>query len=100
MIDNNIEVGRIAVMISLQADKSFGNVGRIASFNGMRVEVEQNGDVISTFPSGIALVCDSLEEVERAMTCDDQTYEKIRELKKARQAFIRNLQSESSVSQA
>lgn len=98
MIDNRIEVGRIAVMVSTFADKSFGHYGKIKLFNGLRVDIECGEGVVTTYPSGVALVCDTREEVEKVLNCDNQTYDKIRELKKARQAFIRNLQQEGSVS--
>lgn len=92
MIDKNIVVGRIALTVSLHADKSFGQSGRIVSFNGMYVEVDINDSIYRTTPSGIAIVCDTPEELSRLQRCDDQTYEHIVQLKQARTAFIKNLQ--------
>lgn len=92
MIDKNIVVGRIALMVSLYADKSFGKAGRIVSFNGMHVEISVDGAVHRNSPSGIALVCDTPDELTKLQICDEETYRSILALKQARLAFMRNLQ--------
>lgn len=92
MIDKNIVVGRLALLVSLHADKSFGNSGRIVSFNGMYVQVSINGAIHRTTPSGVAIVCDTHEELSKLQICDEETYRNILGLKQARLAFIKNLQ--------
>ena len=92
MIDKKIAVGRLALTVSLYADKSFGQSGRIVSFNGMYVELSINGTIHRTTPSGIAIVCDTPEELSKLQICDDQTYQHIVQLKRARTDFIKNLQ--------